>query len=77
VNAKWYADLLAGYVAGGTQAPENVFLFEAFNETWKGTDSGWGLWDETRTPLYGLCGTAVPSAPVCSSPIYTGAGYDH
>jgi exo-beta-1,3-glucanase (GH17 family) len=77
VNAKWYADLLASYLAGGTQAPENVFLFEAFNEIWKGTDSGWGLWDETRTPLYGLCGTAVPNAPACTSPIYTGAGYDH
>jgi exo-beta-1,3-glucanase (GH17 family) len=77
VNAKWYADLLASYLQGNVKAPENIFLFEAFNETWKGNDAGWGLWDENRTPLYALCGTAVPLAPLCSSPIYMGAGYDH
>ncbi len=75
VNAKWYNDLLATYT--GSNAPVNIFNFEAFNETWKGTDSGWGLWDENRNPLYALCGTTVTGAPTCSSPIYTGAGYDH
>ena len=79
VNAKWYGDLLVSYVAGGVKAPVNVFPFEAFNETWKQVygDSGWGLWDENRAPLYALCGTAVPNAPACNSPIYSGAGYDH
>ena len=77
VNARWYGDLLAGYLQGNVKAPLNIFLFEAFNETWKGNDAGWGLWDETRTPLYALCGTAVTNAPPCNSPIYSGAGYDH
>ena len=38
----------------------NVFLFEAFDETWKPMTSGkdvethWGIWDSTRAPKYNL-----------------------
>ena len=74
VNAKWYYDLMASW--RGTGAPLNVFWFEAFDEHWKGTDDGWGLWDASRTPRYALCGT--PAGPACnSSDLYAGAGYYH
>jgi len=75
VNQKYYADLLNSWQNAGT-GPLTIFYFEAFDEAWKGNDDGWGLWDQTRTPRYALCGTAVTGAPACSSPDpYAGAGY--
>ncbi len=74
VNEKWYYDLMASW--RGTGAPLNVFWFEAFDEHWKGTDDGWGLWDASRTPRYALCGT--PAGPACNTTdLYAGAGYYH
>jgi exo-beta-1,3-glucanase (GH17 family) len=73
VNAKWFNDLLGTWTGAG--APVAIFYFEAFDEAWKGTDDGWGLWDKTRTARYALCGTAAGTA--CASPVYTGAGYFH
>ncbi len=73
VNAKMYYDLLGTWTGAG--APVSIFYFEAFDEAWKGTDDGWGLWDKTRTARYALCGTAVGTA--CTSPLYAGAGYFH
>jgi len=72
INQKWYFDLLNGWQAAGT-GPVAIFYFEAFDEAWKGTDDGWGLWDATRTARYALCGTPVGSA--CNNPVYDGAGY--
>ena len=72
VNAKWYYDLLASWVATGT-GPKNSFYFEAFDEQWKGIDDGWGLWDKTRTARYALCGTA--SAAACNANVYQNAKY--
>ncbi|MBT8453628.1 MAG: hypothetical protein KJO40_16810, partial [Deltaproteobacteria bacterium] len=74
VNAKWYSDLLRTWERspGG---PPTIFVFVAFDETWKGIDDGWGFWDELRTPLYALCDTSVPDAPACNDPLYEGAGY--
>ena len=73
VNAKWYYDLLRDYERspGG---PPTVFYFNSFDEEWKRTDDGWGLWDQFRTPLYGLCDTPAAGAP-CNDPIYEGAGF--
>ena len=54
-NAKWYFDLLYGnpdaYPAwqGSDGGPSMIFYFEAFDETWKGADDGWGLWDITQS----------------------------
>ncbi len=73
VNAKWYYDLLAGWGAS-TGGPKAIFYFEAFDEHWKGTDDGWGLWDATRTARYALCATPAAASP-CNANIYQGAGY--
>lgn len=73
INQKWYLDLLNGWQAAGT-GPAAIFYFEAFDEAWKGTDDGWGLWDATRTARYALCGTVAYGSP-CNNPVYDGAGY--
>jgi exo-beta-1,3-glucanase (GH17 family) len=75
VNAKWYIDLMSTWRAQAG-APLNIFIFEGFDEAWKNTDDGWGLWDANRNPRYALCGiNAVPNAPTCTNPLYSGAGY--
>jgi len=80
VNAKWYTDLLYGNTESGYSAwerslngPITIFYFEAFDESWKGTDDGWGLWDSGRSPRYSLCGV-VNSVP-CNQELYKDAGY--
>jgi hypothetical protein len=78
VNQKWYVDLLYGgngYPSwqGSAGGPPTIFYFEATDEAWKGFDDGWGLWDESRTARYALCGT--PVGPACSPDVYSGAGY--
>ena len=80
VNAKWYSDLLYGNAAknypawqGSAGGPATIFYFEAFDEAWKGTDDGWGLWSATRAPRYVFCG--APSGPVCNTDLYQGAGF--
>ncbi len=74
VNEKLYWDLMTSW-RGTTNGPVAVFAFEAFDEQWKGTDNGWGFWDQNRNALYPLCGT--PTASACATPVYTGAGYYH
>ena len=73
-NAKWYFDLMNIWQAGGA-GPKTIFYFSSFDETWKGIDDGWGLWDKDRSPRYALCGSSAETAPSCTSPPYTGAGY--
>jgi exo-beta-1,3-glucanase (GH17 family) len=72
VNAKWYHDLLASW-QGSAGGPLRIFIFEAFDEAWKGNDDGWGLWDKDRFPRYGLCGT--PAGTPCNANLYQGAGF--
>ena len=74
VNAKWYFDLMNAWQADGS-GPKTIFYFSAFDESWKGTDDGWGLWDRNRAPSYALCGSSVPSAPACATPLYGGARF--
>jgi exo-beta-1,3-glucanase (GH17 family) len=74
VNQKWYYDELNAW-QGTANGPSMIFVFEAFDEAWKGSDDGWGLWNSSRQALYALCGLSV--GPACSSPVYTGAGYYH
>jgi exo-beta-1,3-glucanase (GH17 family) len=73
-NAKWYFDLMNAWQADGT-GPKTIFYFSSFDETWKGSDDGWGLWDKDRAPRYALCGTAATNAPTCTTPVYLGAGF--
>jgi len=82
VNAKMYFDLLYGNSAtstpswqGAANAPLTIFYFEAFDEAWKGTDDGWGLWDASRNARYALCGN--PGGGACTNPVYQNAGYFH
>ena len=78
-NVKWYFDLLYGnpdeYPAwqGSAGGPPMIFYFEAYDETWKGIDDGWGLWDISRQARYALCG--LPAGPACNADVYAGAGY--
>ena len=78
-NVKWYFDLLYGnpgtYPAwqGSVGGPPMIFYFEAYDETWKGIDDGWGLWDISRQARYALCG--MPAGPACNDDLYAGAGY--
>ena len=71
-NAKWYDDLMRDWERS-EDGPLAIFLFEAFDEAWKGTDDGWGLWDQFRAPLYQLCDT--PAGSPCNDPVYEGAGF--
>lgn len=73
VNQKWFGDLVREWETTG--GGPKVFYFVAFDETWKGTDDGWGLWDDSRRPRYGLCGLPVPAAPDCNADLYLGAGF--
>ncbi len=75
INAKWYYDLLRTWTGMG--APVNIFYFEAFDEPWKGTDDGWGLWNVGRTPLAALCGFPSEAACTPDQTAYVGAGYYH
>lgn len=71
-NAKWYYDLMRIW----EQAPDGpaaIFYFVAFDEAWKGTDDGWGVWDAARRARYALCGT--PAGEPCNADLYAGAGY--
>ena len=78
-NVKWYYDLLYGNPGrypswqGSVGGPPMIFYFEAFDETWKGIDDGWGLWDINRNARYALCGT--PAGSPCNADLYKGAGY--
>lgn len=58
VNQKLYYDRLAAW----TDGPKAIFYFEAFDETWKAGDDGWGLWDVNRNPRYVLTGTGYTAA---------------
>ena len=73
VNAKMYFDSMNTWQAAGT-GPTTIFYFEAFDEAWKLTDDGWGIWDATRAPRYALCGMYT-GAPTCNGTLYSGAAF--
>lgn len=78
-NVKRYYDLLYGRPGtypswqGSAGGPPAIFWFEAFDETWKGLDDGWGLWDIARRARYALCGS--PAGPACNADTYAGEGF--
>jgi exo-beta-1,3-glucanase (GH17 family) len=55
VNQKMYFDRLQAWVAegrSGSNAPKQVFYFEAFDEPWKQGDDKWGLFNVDRQARY-------------------------
>jgi exo-beta-1,3-glucanase (GH17 family) len=74
VNQKLYYDGLQAWAAEGRagSGPKAIFYFEAFDETWKQSDDGWGLFNKNRQARHviqglGTCGTTW----VCEAPAYT------
>ena len=55
VNQKMYLDRLTAWSASATSPtakPQAIFYFEAFDEPWKGSDDGWGLFNVNRQARY-------------------------
>jgi exo-beta-1,3-glucanase (GH17 family) len=83
VNQKWWYDNMQAWQTGSNvanaAAPGSVFTFEGTNESWKGSDDGWGLWTSSRTPQFVWCGIPLLSSQPCTGGTYTnvfdGLGY--
>jgi exo-beta-1,3-glucanase (GH17 family) len=76
VNQKMYFDGLQAWAAEGRNGngPKAIMYFEAFDEQWKQSDDGWGLFNKNRQARYviqglGTCGTTW----VCEPGTYTTA----
>ena len=76
VNQKMYFDGLQAWAAEGRNGngPKAIIYFEAFDEQWKQSDDGWGLFNKNRQARYviqglGTCGTTW----VCEPGTYTTA----
>lgn len=52
VNQKMYFDRLQAWKAAGGNGPKNIVYFEAFDEPWKQSDDGWGLFNVQRQARY-------------------------
>ena len=55
VNQQLFFDELEDWVYGAGRdqdSPATAFYFEAFDETWKTSDDGWGLFDTNRVAKY-------------------------
>ena len=54
INQKMYYDALSAWnaQAKSSATPLAIFYFEAFDETWKGGDDNWGLFDVNRKAKY-------------------------
>ena len=55
VNQQIFFDALEDWVYGAGRdkdSPATAFYFEAFDETWKTSDDGWGLFDTNRVAKY-------------------------
>jgi exo-beta-1,3-glucanase (GH17 family) len=70
VNQKMYFDGLQAWAAEGRNGngPKAIIYFEAFDEQWKQSDDGWGLFNKNRQARYviqglGTCGTTWACEP--------------
>jgi exo-beta-1,3-glucanase (GH17 family) len=73
VNQKIFHDAVTAWVHGEARpadAPRAAFLFEAFDEPWKGEwgDDGWGLFDVERRPKYVVWDVYPDLRPVDAPP---------
>ncbi len=64
VNQKMYYDRLTAWAAEGKNGagPKAIFYFEAFDEPWKKSDNGWGLFNVKRQARYVIQNLNPPSA---------------
>lgn len=64
VNQKMYYDRLRTWAAEGKTGagPKAIIYFEAFDEPWKKSDNGWGLFNVNRQARYVIQGLNPPSA---------------
>ena len=57
VNQKMYFDGLTDWMTAAKKSssgPVNIIYFEAFDEAWKVTDNGWGLFNASRKARYAV-----------------------
>jgi exo-beta-1,3-glucanase (GH17 family) len=81
VNQKMFNDAVTAWVYApvpDTGAPRAAFLFEAFDEPWKGEwgDDGWGLFDVDRRPKY-VIWDLYPELRPTDAPAYTSSDAVH
>ena len=70
-----FYDAFTSWTSGATRdtsSPVAAFTFEAFDEPWKTTDDGWGLFDVDRNAKYAMW-TAFPDRKPPGAPAYTDA----
>ncbi|HEY2515997.1 MAG TPA: glycosyl hydrolase family 17 protein [Polyangiaceae bacterium] len=73
VNQKLFYDAFADWVYGASKdasSPIAAFTFEAFDEPWKTTDDGWGLFDVNRQARYVMWST-FPDLKPAGAPAYS------
>ena len=73
VNQKLFYDAFSDWVYGArkdSSSPIAAFTFEAFDESWKTTDDGWGLFDAKRMARYVMWQT-FPDLKPAGAPAYT------
>ena len=73
VNQKMFYDALEAWVYGNAKdatSPKAAFYFEAFDETWKGDDDAWGLFDANRKAKYVMWDAFSDDKPA-GAPAYT------
>lgn len=81
VNQKMFNDAVTSWVYGpgrAADAPLAAFLFEAFDEPWKGEwgDDGWGLFDVERRPKY-VVWDLYPDLRPADAPAYSASDAVH
>jgi exo-beta-1,3-glucanase (GH17 family) len=75
VNQQMFFDSLEDWAYGAgrdASSPATAFYFEAFDEPWKTTDDGWGLFDTNRNAKY-VMWSKFPELTQPGAPAYTGA----
>jgi exo-beta-1,3-glucanase (GH17 family) len=73
VNEKMYYEAIMSWIYGANKtanSPLAVFYFEGFDEPWKTTDDGWGLFDVNRNSKY-VIWTQFPDKKPANAPNYT------
>jgi exo-beta-1,3-glucanase (GH17 family) len=75
VNQQMFFDSVEDWTYGAGRdatSPATAFYFEAFDEPWKTTDDGWGLFDTNRNAKYVLW-SKFPELTPPGAPPYTSA----
>jgi len=69
VNHKMYLDRLAAWADEGKTGagPKAIVYFEAFDEKWKQSDDGWGLFNKDRQARYAIQAINTDNSPAGSA----------